>query len=610
MYLDIYKNGNKHYIRISETKRIFSTEKNKMIVKKTTIKNIGPVDKFDDGQSNFIQRLRDSFDAGLPIIKELEPYVNKKQPKEVYNFRILAGTNECVGEPKLFACSLFDYILEEIGLRSYIGSYKQYDGISYDVLGFIKLLLYGRILNPQSKIATVRQNDNYYTNLLDEGAYEYNVFDTLDFVYKHRKAFFNRIDTHMRKKFGRTTNKIYYDVTNFFFEIDNPDVEIDEDGNETETGIRFCGVSKEHSPNPIVQMGLLMDEQGFPISIECFKGNTLDHLTMQKSFNNSIDSINNSRYIFVSDKGIGKGDNPKYAVANGNGYIVSKSIRGTTKKEKKWILSDDDWKLTTETFKIKSKIYEKVFKFEDGTEIKTSEKIVTYWSKKYYERDYIAQKSYYDFLNRLINEPNSFRITKIQSGKLNKYFKKELTNKNTGEIINSNDLKAMLDMDKLKEDFDLLGYYSIVTSETEMDDEEIISTYRNLSKIEDEFRVMKTALETKPLYVRTEEHIIAHLTLCTISLLILRIIQNQIKLKHPELKKDDTKYTFGLSTDRIKTALLKWQVEKLADEYYRFNNINDKDLSMILDSFDLKIQKKLYSKLELRQMKSNMKISM
>ena len=77
-----------------------------------------------------------------------------------------------------------------------------------------------------------------------------------------------------------------------------------------------------------------MDEQGFPISIECFKGNTLDHLTMQKSFNNSIDSINNSRYIFVSDKGIGKGDNPKYAVANGNGYIVSKSIRGTTKKKR------------------------------------------------------------------------------------------------------------------------------------------------------------------------------------------------------------------------------------------------------------------------------------
>lgn len=87
--------------------------------------NVGPVDKFDDGQPNFIQRLRDSFDAGLPIIKELESYVNKKQPKEVYNFRILASTDECVGEPKLFACSSFDYILEEIGLSSYIRSYKQ-----------------------------------------------------------------------------------------------------------------------------------------------------------------------------------------------------------------------------------------------------------------------------------------------------------------------------------------------------------------------------------------------------------------------------------------------------------------------------------------------------
>lgn len=296
---------------------------------------VGPVDKFDDGQPNFIQLLRDSFDTGLPIIKELEPYINKKQPKEVYNFRILSSSDEFVGEPNLFACSLFDYILEEIGLRSYIRSYRQNDDISYDVLEFIKLLLYGRILNPQSNIATVRQNDNYYTILLDEGAYEYNVFDTLNFVYKHRKAFFNRIDAHMRKKLGSTTNKIYYDITNFFFEIDNPDIEIDEDDNET--GIRFCGVSKEH--------------------------------------------------------------------------------------------------------------------------------------------------------------------------------------------------------------------------------------------------------------------IIAHLSLCTISLLILRIIQNQIKLKHLELKKDDIKYTFSLSTDRIKTALLKWQVEKLVDEYCRFNNTNDKYLSIILDSFNLKFPKQLYSKL-------------
>lgn len=609
MYLDIFKNGNKEYIRVSETKRIFSKEKNKMIVKKKTIKNIGAVKKFDDGKPNFIQRLRDSYSAGLPIIKELEEYVEKKQPKQIYNLRIVEGTEECMGHPKLYANSLFDVVIEEIGLRSYIASYKQYDKISYDVLGFIKLLVYGRILKPQSKIATVKQKEDYYTKLIDKEAYEYNVYDTLDFVYRHKDAFFNRIDTNMRKKFGRTTNRIYYDVTNFFFDIDNPDVKIDEEGNKIERGIRFKGVSKEHRPNPIVQMGLLMDEQGYPISIECFKGNTLDHLTLQGSFENTADSIKKIRYVFVSDKGIGIGDNPKYAVANGNGYITSKSVRKNTKEEREWILSDSGYTLKTETFKIKSKIYNKTFTLDNGSEIKTSEKIVTYWSKKYYDKQYNEEKNFYDFIKRLLEEPNSFRITHLYESKLSKYFKKELLNDKTGEPIDSKDLKAILDMDKIKEDYSLLGYYSIITSETNMSDEQIISTYRNLSQIEDEFRVMKTTLETKPVYVRTKEHIIAHLTLCTIALLLLRIIQNQIKIKHPELKDKDVSYNYGLSTDRIQSALLKWQVEKLADEYYRFNNLDDSDLKLILDSFYLDIPTKLFGLMELKQLKSNIKFS-
>ena len=601
MFLDIFNNNEKMYIRISESYRVYSEEKKKFVNRKRTIKNIGPVSKFDDGKENFIERLRASFNAGTPIIKELEPYVSKDVKKEIYNLQIHEGTEECIGHPKLFSNLLLDKLMEEIGLTQYINVYKTYDKITYDVLGFIKLLIYGRLLNPASKIATVNQNDDYYNKIIDEGSYKYNVFDSLDFIYKHKNAFFNRIDQTLRKKVGRTTNIIYYDVTNFFIFTEDKGYECDDEGTKIYHSIATNGVCKEERKLPIVQMGLLMDEQGIPISIEVFPGNTLDHLTMQKSFNNSVDFIKdkNNRYIFVSDKGIGRGGNPKFSIENGNGYLVSKSVRGSTKAEKKWIISDEDFVYNTDDFKIKTKTYAKNYTLENGTELKSSEKIVSYWSKKFYTKEYEEQKSFYDTLRQIIENPESFPSNRLNNSKIKKYLKKQVLNDETGEIIDSENLKAIIDIDKVNEELSLLGWYSIITSETNMDENEIIDTYHNLVDIEDQFRVMKSTLETRPLYVRTDEHRIAHLTLCTIALILLRLIQRAIT----------NKFNNSLSADRIQVALNKWKVEKLADEHYRFNDIDDKDLKLILDSFDIKLPVKLYKPIDFRMLKNNIKLS-
>lgn len=601
MFLDIFNNNEKMYIRISESYRVYSEEKKKFVNRKRTIKNIGPVSKFDDGKENFIERLRASFNAGTPIIKELEPYVSKDIKKEIYNIQIHEGTEECIGHPKLFSNLLLDKLMEEIGLTQYINVYKTYDKITYDVLGFIKLLIYGRLLNPASKIATVNQNDDYYNKIIDDGSYKYNVFDSLDFIYKHKNAFFNRIDQTLRKKVSRTTNIIYYDVTNFFIFTEDKGYECDDEGTKIYHSIATNGVCKEERKLPIVQMGLLMDEQGIPISIEVFPGNTLDHLTMQKSFNNSVDFIKdkNNRYIFVSDKGIGRGGNPKFSIENGNGYLVSKSVRGSTKAEKKWIISDEDFVYNTDDFKIKTKTYTKTYTLENGSELKSSEKIVSYWSKKFYTKEYEEQKSFYDTLKQIIENPESFPSNRLNNSKIKKYLKKQVLNDETGEIIDSENLKAIIDIDKVNEELSLLGWYSIITSETNMDENEIIDTYHNLVDIEDQFRVMKSTLETRPLYVRTDEHRIAHLTLCTIALILLRLIQRVIT----------NKFNYTLSADRIQVALNKWKVEKLADEHYRFNDIDDKDLKLILDSFDIKLPVKLYKPIDFRMLKTNIKLS-
>lgn len=123
-------------------------------------------------------------------------------------------------------------------------------------------------------------------------------------------------------------------------------------------------------------------------------------------------------------------------------------------------------------------------------------------------------------------------------------------------------MSAILNVDALKRDYELMGYYTLVTSEINMDDKELIDTYGNLVEIETQFHVMKSTLETRPIFVRTKEHIIAHLTICAVALIVMRLIQKQINAKHPELINDKLLFCNALSADRIQDALGKWKIEK------------------------------------------------
>ena len=166
----------------------------------------------------------------------------------------------------------------------------------------------------------------------------------------------------------------------------------------------------------------------------------------------------------------------------------------------------------------------------------------------------------------------------------------------------------MLDEEKIKAFNSLMGYYRIVTSELNMPDTEVIDKYHGLSQIEDQFRIMKGNLDTRPVFVRTKEHINAHLIICFISLLVLRIIQYKIKQTN-DVTLDETKYwQEGMPAEKIIKALNKWTIDKMNDEYYRFNSINDEDLSIILKAFNVIIPAKLYKRAELRTIKVNIKI--
>ena len=161
-------------------------------------------------------------------------------------------------------------------------------------------------------------------------------------------------------------------------------------------------------------------------------------------------------------------------------------------------------------------------------------------------------------------------------------------------------------MDKINKYKESFGYYQIVTSELDMDDQKVIDTYHGLSRIEDQFRVMKSDLETRPMYVRTKEHINAHILICLLSLIIIRIIQNKVvTFSKPKV---ENKWAMGLSGSRIQKALNKWTVSEITNGYYRFNDIDDLDLKLILDSFNINIPLKLFKKMELHNIKTSIKV--
>lgn len=269
MYVECFKNNGIDYLRLVQSNRVENSKGTKTARKKV-IYNIGPLSKFDDGKPDYVKRLKDSFKAKNPIISSLEKYCDPNLPTITHRFTITEGSPECFGNPKIFSNVLLERILEEIGLRNLFSSYKGFTKIQYDVYGFAKLLIFGRLLNPASKSSTITQNDDYYEPILDNYNSD-NVYDTLDFIYNNKDKIIRRINTNLVKKANRSPKMIYYDVTNFYFEIENPDDDIlDENDNIIQKGIRKNGVCKEERKLPIVQMGLFMDDDGIPISIESF----------------------------------------------------------------------------------------------------------------------------------------------------------------------------------------------------------------------------------------------------------------------------------------------------------------------------------------------------
>ena len=606
MFIETVQNNGNLYLRLVQSVRVTNKAGYKVSQKKVIL-NIGPLSRFDDGKPDYVQRLKQSFKDGTPLIPELLPYVEEKLP-EKYTVTFHAGDPHCFGHPKWFAPCVLDPVFSAVGLDELFASVKHNSKIQYDLQGIVRLLTYGRILDPASKIATMKQNGKYYQPLVKSNN-EDNVYDTLDVIYENKQKIIQRMNTCISKGIGRNTSTVFYDVTNFFFEVEDPDEDLlDEDGNLVEKGLRQMGVSKENRKQPIVQMGLFLDDNGIPISIEMFPGNTLDHLTFRTAMKNTIDTLKLNRFILIADRGMYNGTNMCHVLDQGDGYIVSKSIKKSQKKERDWILDQDGYTVMSPDFRYKSRVVTRTVKAEDGSKRKIQEKVVVYWSKAFYAREAHENQSFISFIEKLKQNPNGFRVTAAQSRSLKKFLRKDVLNKATGEVLDSKKLLAMIDDKKLSEFNDLMGYYQIVSSELDMPDLEIIDKYHGLTRIEDQFREMKGTLETRPIWVKTKEHIQAHLLTCFMALTMMRVIQHKLKTVIPEDNKEGLSWSYGMSGSRLADALRSWMVDELPNDLYRMQNADSDDLLLVLQALQIELPLKLYTRGELRTLKSSVKI--
>ena len=341
---------------------------------------------------------------------------------------------------------------------------------------------------------------------------------------------------------------MFYDVTNYYFETDLDDEPLEMNG-ELIPAFRKRGPSKEKLPNPIVQMGLFMDTNGIPIAYRLFPGNCVDVKTYLPAVEQIKKQFGIERIVVVADKGMNSRNNISETLQKNDGYLFSQKVRGTSgapKDIQAFALDSEGWIANEqETFAKKSMIRKRTVNKKEITE-----KILVTWNQKYDFREKVRRRKSVEYAEKL-TAGERFRLTMKKGGK--RYLDVESLDEETGEIRRLTP-HISIDEEQIAFDEQFDGISVLITSETEMSDEEMLTSYRSLSRIEDCFKVMKTTFDARPIYVWTRPHIDAHFLVCFISLTIMRLLERKLNGQ--------------LSPERIQSALLSAQCRPLEQGYW------------------------------------------
>lgn len=382
---------------------------------------------------------------------------------------------------------------------------------AYSPSEIFKYLVLLRILSPDSKRATCQMKENFY-GMKTKFTLE-DVYRSLDRICGFEAKLQRHLNNMVKEKIGRDFSHAFYDVTNYFFEIDFPDGEDD---------LRRRGVSKEHRCDPIAAMGLFIDSNGLPVSMSIFPGNTSESITLQPTMKDIKDSYGLGRIVVVADKGLNSLKNIDAAVNNGDGFVFSQILKGKKGQRFSEKLFDPEGWIENAGGTYKYKLFEEEYDGHDenGKKVKRKRNVLIYWDKA--DADMAKRKR--DDKLALAARSVKNNAYSIKKG-VDEYTKENIVDKGTGEVLEDIVKKRSVNLEKAEKDAMYDGYFCIVTSELDYDERRIRQAYGGLWRVEQSFRILKSDLYARPVFVSKNEHIRAHFLICFVALLVVRLMQ-------------------------------------------------------------------------------------
>lgn len=498
-------------------------------------------------------------------------------------------------------------IYAKLNLSDFFKSVSSDRKITYDCNKICQFLTYARILDPASKYGTYDKLDTYY----EKPQVEYqHMICFLDILDRNSDQYLKHLFDNSENIVKRDTSVMYYDCTNYFFETEKPDEEIvDEVTGEIILGLRQFGISKENKTSPIVEMGLIMDSRGIPISMCIHPGNTNEQLTAVPLEKEVIKMTGNKKFIYCADAGLGSYNIRKFNDMGGRAYIVTQSVKKLGQEIKDIVFNDSNYRLLSNDDAVTLKEM-RTFNKKDANNLSLyndfaykvipantamdtglyEEKVYKNGrTKKVKAKGTLHQYIIVTFSRKMMEYQRTIRERQLERAKkLLRLKDPEKIKKGPNDIrrflknTSSDTANYVLDMDKIHEEEKYDGFYAVATN---LDDsaKDILAVAQNRYKIEDCFRIMKTNFDARPVFLRKPERIRAHFLICYTALLIYRLM---------ECKLDDN-LTHVTTSNLIKT-LRNMNVVNMDDMYYKSIYSGSQALDALERCFELQLNRKYY----------------
>lgn len=525
-----------------------------------------------------------------------------------FNERIPSTDSPCSNSTSLNIGYLYlKDIYAKLNLSDFFKSVSSDRKITYDCNKICQFLTYARILDPASKYGTYDKLDTYYEKPQVEYQHMIRFLDILD---RNSDQYLKHLFDNSENIVKRDTSVMYYDCTNYFFETEKPDEEIvDEVTGEIILGPRQFGISKENKTSPIVEMGLIMDRRGIPISMCIHPGNTNEQLTAVPLEKEVIKMTGNKKFIYCADAGLGSYNIRKFNDMGGRAYIVTQSVKKLGQEIKDIVFNDSNYRLLSNDDAITLKEM-RTFNKKDANNLSLyndfaykvipantamdtglyEEKVYNNGrTKKVKDKGTLHQYIIVTFSRKMMEYQRTIRERQLERAKkLLRLKDPEKIKKGPNDIrrflknTSSDTANYVLDMDKIHEEEKYDGFYAVATN---LDDsaKDILAVAQNRYKIEDCFRIMKTNFDARPVFLRKPERIRAHFLICYTALLIYRLM---------ECKLDDN-LTHVTTSNLIKT-LRNMNVVNMDDMYYKSIYSGSQALDALERCFELQLNRKYY----------------